>query len=1327
MGAHIVDRVAAHVEELSRAAHRACVAAAEHVARRAAGEHYVGHALRHVVAVVAAEDGAHEEAVLTAGIDDVGVVEQHAHRVLHTHAVAAAKHGVDEAATGVDVDEGRALARTVVAPVDHAHWLHVRVFRALGVVVVVGSVAAAVDAVDGRGAVNQHVGREGPVARAVGQQVVERGVVAGHIVGRVHARTAVGSEGIDDAQAVVGREERALDPGVARDVRVAEAVEVRQVAAAVGVAVVVGGGGHVGAHRAASHGEVYAAHLVAHGDGLVGLPVAQVYLLGRALQEADVGHHAAAIGRVQHIAALDVEVRVVLRRHEQPHIFAVEVLVGTAHVVAQRVGRAVVEVGARGLVVAVVVAVAAAVDALQHQRAVEHRVGALVSGRAHVAADVVAAVHIAEGASLEPQHRRVPHVGHAAAGVDLLHHDARVGRRVHQRAQSLGFLKLPALQALVGHQVGQRAVVGQRHLVVHVASVAAAIDVADAARHQVDGAQGGHRGAVVAAEEGANVVAAYGARHPSGTVVFQGRVVGLVRELLLAAQHPVDHVVGHAVVVEDVVRAAAVDNADRVLHRGHVAAQVATVYHAACHVDLGARAVHQVAAAEEVAYAILAAILAEEAVLYVLLAGGRQLGVVHVDLHAAAVGERAAVVVAAKEGVHRAAIHVDGRRAAVGHADEGILGTAEEGVDEHVVVVLRVVVAVALAVGANAHGDARAPDVGHRAVAAVAPLGVARGAGQVIEGGGRHPAARAPVEAGGVVGPHARGRRALFPHRARAPLVDAAAEPVVGVGQAVGVAVGVVGVVVGVDDHAGIDVEAAAAAIDAAYAHLVGVVGEGAAQLHRGAGLALHPSCYVVAAIDGANAVGIVHRDGRAARHIGHAASAEHRARHHRGAVGFGHLAAAVLVGECQLHRVAQRDAFLKVGIHPHLHHHALRRHILAAQHGALGAALALDGHLHIAVALVVELVAQGTELELVRLGHRRHVDKRLLAVAVVHLRLPHAAVAVTGAGAQPVVGVDAVAEGLLLVPGVGRHDLHRAAVGHRGGHRGSVLVAQGVGPVVVAHRERRYALAFGQALHRAGIRCHLDRQVERRPARRLLHIGVRGVAKLIVLVRGQAGVGLRGRERGVAELARVGTLVGVARHAPGAVGKDGPVVGLVAHTVAVGHVGDGRAEVPVVELRGVLKRGAHSDDIDPQPLRRALQVVAVARVLLVVEAGVAGAHPHAVLVQAKAEVAAGNHGLRGVLAVNAQRQVVLAVLGHQVVAGAQGVQLAPRGAVEVYGVVGREERTGSPVCLVPLGSLVPQVLAVGQREVARRLRGGTVGKQSQQQYGRQRQPGSVA
>ena len=452
-------------------------------------------------------------------------------------------------------------------------------------------------------------------------------------------------------------------------------------------------------------------------------------------------------------------------------------------VVRRHIGVAVhvlVEVEARVVVVAVVVAVAAAVDVLQHQRvAVDDDPRAFTGHRrAHVAADVAAALHVAEHAARQAQTRRVEHVGHTAAAVDVLHEDGRVRWGVHHRTEGARHLVLPAVAAQraahrvaevkylgpgsVHHRceisVGARfqgvaifvvalvegAVVGRG--VDHVALVAAAVDVLHAARGQVDVAQVGHVGLVVAAEEDAHVVAARLGDHGAG-VGLQHLVASGLPVVLLAGIARVErapglevHVVGvvrravaefgvgevkRRVVVDELV-AAAVDGADGLYHRGLVATHEAGVRHAAQDAHLGMRALHHVAAAVEVADAEVAAVAREVGVLRVQLVG--ELGVVDGGVDVRTLRDGTAVVVAAEDGHDAAAVYVDGdgrrRRTRAVDADEGVLGAAEDGVEVQQVVVQGRRGSVAG--GGLGHADHHVGtlDVGHRAGAALTLLAV---------------------------------------------------------------------------------------------------------------------------------------------------------------------------------------------------------------------------------------------------------------------------------------------------------------------------------------------------------------------------------------------------------------------------------------------------------------------------------------------------------------------------------------------------------------------------------------------------------------------------
>ena len=860
------------------------------------------------------------------------------------------------------------MHRAVVDHATHADGLEVAVFRTVGDAVVVGAVATAVDVGDARRALDEQVGGEvGPVT------CVQQGAVAGRKgIGIRLSRCGIPAEVVHAAHAVVAREDRAVDLA-AFNVEVAQAVERREVAAAVHVAVVVGQfvgrlggaalggqgrGRHVGlvvqqvgvvvpvgaAHGAVVHLEVHAAVLRASCGGQRCRHAVLVVAIAGTILESDVAHHTAAVGRVEDVATVDVEVRVVLRRRKHAHVLVV--------VVCRHVGVAVdvlFEVDAILVVVAVVVAVAAAVDVLQHQCvAVDDDPRAFAGHRrAYVAADVAAALHVAEHTARQAETRRVEHVGHTAAAVDVLHEDGRVRWGVHHRTEGARHLVLPAVAAqraahrvaevkslLVTEGYGFRrvetrggscqhglggvgrvgvalvvgAVVGRG--VDHVALVAAAVDVLHAARGQVDVAQVGHVGLVVAAEEDAHVVAARLGDHGAG-VGLQHLVASGLPVVLLAGIARVErapglevHVVGvvrravaefgvgevkRRVVVDELV-AAAVDGADGLYHRGLVATHEAGVRHAAQDAHLGMRALHHVAAAVEVADAEVAAVAREVGVLRVQLVG--ELGVVDGGVDVRTLRDGAAVVVAAEEGHDAAAVDVDGdgRRGRAGtvDADEGIFGTAEDGVQmQQVVVQGRCGGVDDACLFSHTDHHVGAFDVRHRAAAFLAFLAVLE-VGACRVGG----VAEAAGDDMGLVDRRVTGEGVL-------PGVDLAR--VVAVAEAVVAGAHRAGEGVGGGPGAGADVVgravavvAAAAAVDVGDAHVVHRL----QAAHLDGGRTLYPARDVVAAVDGVDGVGVVDGDlGIAARdvvgggivrlagviaHIGHAAAAAHIAQHHR-------------------------------------------------------------------------------------------------------------------------------------------------------------------------------------------------------------------------------------------------------------------------------------------------------------------------------------------------------------------------------------------------------------------------------------------------------------
>ena len=417
---------------------------------------------------------------------------------------------------------------------------------------------------------------------------------------------------------------------------------------------------------------------------------------------------------------------------------------------------------------------------------------------------------------------------------------------------------------MVGHSLGQRLVVD------HVALVAAAVHRARAAGVEAHERHVVHRRQVVAAVEVVHVpqavvgVVVLPRQAVVGGVAGVGyRVVGVdevaVEEAGACAAGAAVGVVGRAV-------ATAVEDTHGVVHRGVVAAHEGGVRHAAADGQLGVRAAHLVAAAEEVAYAEVAAIAAEVGV-------GRQgavvdhLGAVDVEEGQGRLRYRAAVVVAAEGCQYGAAVDVDGhgrRIVARGRRDayERVLAAAEERVDEDVVVMLVGVVPQGVAVARNlghAEVDVRGLDVGHRAAQFVAHRAVA-----VLHQG--EVGAHVGVVVEGARGHHLLGRVV--------PVVDAAAEGILAVAHAGGLGAvgpcggeGVIGVAVAV--------EAAAAAVDVVDMDGVVLVGVARANLYGGALVALHPAGDVVAAVDGIDRVGVVHQDVGVARDVGHLAAAD--------------------------------------------------------------------------------------------------------------------------------------------------------------------------------------------------------------------------------------------------------------------------------------------------------------------------------------------------------------------------------------------------------------------------------------------------------------------
>ena len=198
IGRYVGHLVAADVEERLFLGHVAAVAAAVDVLHIALHQLYAGHGV-HIAEVVAAEDGANvvvrttagEAAGQRGGIGGVAqpcVVEQYGHLVGHRAAGAAAEDGVYEAAAGVQVDEGAGLVGSATG-ILRAH-IHPGELRMVAVVVP-GTVTRAVDRVDDRRALDEHIGR---VSRVVLLDAVHRGgvevqrvAVRGELVGFAQA------------------------------------------------------------------------------------------------------------------------------------------------------------------------------------------------------------------------------------------------------------------------------------------------------------------------------------------------------------------------------------------------------------------------------------------------------------------------------------------------------------------------------------------------------------------------------------------------------------------------------------------------------------------------------------------------------------------------------------------------------------------------------------------------------------------------------------------------------------------------------------------------------------------------------------------------------------------------------------------------------------------------------------------------------------------------------------------------------------------------------------------------------------------------------------
>ena len=438
---------------LGASAHDAVVGATEDGVDDALLEPDVGHHIHHIVLVVAAEDGAD-------GVDGaVGVVEEDHDGLLDAHAVATAEDGVDAAAAGVDVNEGRALLGGEGTAGVGAEG-NALVFGT-GAVIVVGTVTGAVDAVDGGGVLDAEVGRVVGAPGAVAVVLVEAdggvggehglegsdGVGKGVVVGEVAVDGAgevvgveVGAEGLDVAGAVVAAEEGAVDLHVTAQGEVGKAVDARLVAAAEGVALHTAAGGHevdaaglqtIGGAR---HRRKFEGSFLA---GLGGGVVGQDFGRGAVL-ESHVGMHTAAVELAENQAAAEVEVDIVVRGEEHAHIVVVGVVGDSLLVVGIGVEEVAVVVVARA-VVAVVETVGAGHGVADDEGVVvEHEVGAAAGLGADVARDVVAAVDIAEGAAGEVDTAGVLHITHAAATEDIVADNLRVGEGGDDGADLVG-------------------------------------------------------------------------------------------------------------------------------------------------------------------------------------------------------------------------------------------------------------------------------------------------------------------------------------------------------------------------------------------------------------------------------------------------------------------------------------------------------------------------------------------------------------------------------------------------------------------------------------------------------------------------------------------------------------------------------------------------------------------------------------------------------------------------------------------------------------------------------------------------------------------------
>ena len=1453
MGGDARHLVAADVGEGLPGRHIAVVRAAEDGVHRPFHQPHLGHDA-HVLEVVAAEDGVHR--VHIAG----GVVEQHRHGSFHAHTVAAAEDGVNPSAAGVDVDEDGGLQ----GPRNAAGGGEAegdRLEGRVGVAVVVpGAVAGAVDSLDGRRALNLEVGIIKGVVRAVVLAPVEAFAerVGEGSIGQGVGPQGVGSSGAscivdvaivrtetrDVAHHVVAGEEGAVDPHIAFDALVGQAVDVALVAAAVDVAVDTATGEEQ-AHPAV-HGALQGRHGCLHtvlenpGRGAVGI--------------AHVGMQATGNHSAQHHAVAHIDIGGVARGHEEAHIFVVGV-VALAAVGVEEFGVVIV---ARD-VAAVVETVAAARHVAYHQDvAVEDDVGAAAGLRPDVARDVVAAVDIAEDAARGIDAAGVPDVAHAGSAVDVVAGNLRVvqcrhdganlggeGRAAEEVHPAAGLGSKGAGVEVEGllqdGSVYRAAEAAHADVVLHVARVAAAVDRAHAAGVQLHHRQVLHVGRVVAREEAPYVVLAHLAFPCVGAVLHHlfaldggGEVLGVGpdgRRVLKA--YTFGRRIGGvgadvvAVVAVSVLRGRglAVHQADGVGHRGAVAAHIGRVHHAAVEGDVGVGARHPVAAAEEVADAEVAPEAREVGVRWLVVLVD-ELGVEDVDIDGRGLRHRAAIVVAAEEGVDGAAVDVDGDatlgmvRVVGGDADEGVLGTAEERVDEDVVVVA----VRRLAVGGDeridetvglrhAHGDMGRLDVWDGAVAAVAVLVSIHLLGGFVEGvvaeidilGARHQLRLWPHKVGRVVG-RVGGDVARLNGRDGAPPVHLAAEVgargeevggaghragdgvvvvlvvdgeaeagglrheggvvhPVGVrhrGGAVGVAevivavlqgtAGAVGVAVdGAHVDAAVGVVAAAAAVDVAYVHRVVGVGVEGAQLDGGAVVALHPARDVVAAVEGVDAVGVVHRHRGVALHVGHAAAAVDTATHHGALHRLGHHH-GLLVGDLQLLLEGLRGT-VGVGHRDGDLHRVVAQRRGHTGEGGLGVGREAVGgeavllNLHIALAAVVNAVFYLAHRDVrVHLRGGRVVQRAVVEVVVGHRR--HSRRAKLVGAAQVVVEVDAAAVGLLGIVDVAGGIGHRHAlaahhiVGDDGGGEGHLGVAaegqrgRGFAHGVGEARGRggdgqgRQAVARGDVVDGGGVHRGVHRQVKGAGARGMVQrvVGVVGggrrhvvvVAAAVAVVAPQLARDVVVDVGGVVQqvVAVVGTVVGVVREAPtgflrGArrTGKlargivegvvDEPVVARHIRAVDGGVLLQGGAEVPVVPVGRRRQVGAHGG-LDNAQARaaRAHQVVAVAAPLLVVVARIARAVPGAEQCEAGGERPRNDFRVRGFSGV--EGKIVVAMLGdlrHFV--ASQGVHGSPAVALVVGDGIAARHTAHRGVVGIALFAVEPPQVAVGQREEA--------------------------